>query len=366
MAAVGDDIPLSSGAQLLLERLEAPSQQPLWVLAWGGTNVLAQVLFKISNEYPAEKSATLRSRLRVYAISDQDDTGAWIRARWPEIFYIASVHGWNQYGLAAWTGISGEQYYGFDVGGPDFSQLTHDWIRENIQIGPLGKHYPDYKFIVEGDTPTFLYLIQNGLGVPEHPEYGSWGGRYSLVNPSLNGLNMRHYADAADSIVDGGQNRTYKSNQATIWRWRDAFQSDFAARMQWSLAENVDKGNHHAEVVINGTGGLRPVNVNATAGETLVFDAGETTDPDGDSLRFRWSHYKEPSADDWNVAGDVAALGLTVSGTAGERVTVRVPSAEDACEEGVCQLLHLLLEVRDSGIPALTTYRRVLIQVVAP
>ena len=34
--------------------------------------------------------------------------------------------------------------------------------------------------------------------------------------------------------VDG---RTYTSDQATIWRWRTAFQHDFAARMDWTVKD---------------------------------------------------------------------------------------------------------------------------------
>jgi hypothetical protein len=133
---------------------------------------LAQVLLKIDRDYTPEDAERIMSRLRVYAISDQDDTASWIRLNFPDVFYIASIHTWNAYGMAAWTGISGDKYYGFDQGGPDFSKMEKSWIKDNIQIGPLGKAYPDYLFIPEGDTPSFLYLIQNGLGIPEFPEYG--------------------------------------------------------------------------------------------------------------------------------------------------------------------------------------------------
>lgn len=164
MAAVGDDIPLSEGAQLLLERILAPDSRPLWIPVWGGTNVLASVLFKIRDRPDA---AQIRSKLRIYTISDQDDTGAWIRQQWPDLFYICSVHGWNQYHSAAWLGISGDGPG--EEGGPDKSIVSKEWLKEHVQIGPLGAKYPDVMYIMEGDTPTFLYLIQNGLGSPENP-----------------------------------------------------------------------------------------------------------------------------------------------------------------------------------------------------
>lgn len=307
----------------------------------------------------------MRSKLRVYTISDQDDTGAGIRQQYPDIFYISSTHGWNQYGLAAWTGISGDHYYGEDAGGPDFSKVTHKWLHDNIQIEPYGKAaYPNYAYIMEGDTPTFLYLIQNGLGVREHPDYGSWGGRYSKVNPSTI-LNFNHYGDAADH-VRGKNNNAYISNRATIWRWRNAFQSDFAARMQWSLPANMSKPNHHPVVSINGSTGLAPLNLTVEAGSTVTLDVSATLDPDGDALTFNWFQYKEPGSTDWNVEKQVPQLNISTS-NGGRLVQMSIPAEKVSCDgEGAnpsgCWLLHLILEVTDNGYHPLTSYRRVLLQ----
>ncbi|KAJ5770370.1 uncharacterized protein N7511_002421 [Penicillium nucicola] len=365
MTAVGKNVTLSSGGKLLLKSLQAKSDQPLWVLAWGGTNVLAQVLYHIRDTFSATEFTAIRSRLRVYAVSDQDDTGAWIRQQFPDIFYISSTHGWNQYGLAAWIGISGEDYYGVDQGGPDNSTVSHEWLRKNIQVGPYGKEaYPNFKFIMEGDTPTFLYLIQNGLGVSEQPDYGSWGGRYSKVEPST-ALNFNHYSDAADRVV-GKNNQMFKSSQATIWRWRDAYQNDFAARMQWSLPANLSRPNHHPIISVNGSAELSPLSISAAAGSTLTFNAAATSDPDGDSLTFNWFQYQEPGSSDWNVAGQVPQLNVS-SLDGGRKAQVQVPAASESCDAEAstssgCWLLHVILEVTDDGYHPLTSYRRILIQ----
>ncbi|GLA06481.1 hypothetical protein AnigIFM60653_007419 [Aspergillus niger] len=40
--------------------------------------------------------------------------------------------------MAALTGISGDKWYGFDKGGPDPIKISKEWIKDHIQIGPLG------------------------------------------------------------------------------------------------------------------------------------------------------------------------------------------------------------------------------------
>lgn len=369
MAAIGDEFPLSDGAQLLIERIEAELDQPLWVLVWGGTNVLAQALFTLQKTHSAEEAVRLRANLRVYTISDQDDTSAWIRHQFPDVFYISSVHAWNQYGLAAWTGISGERWYKFDPGGPDPTKVSKQWIKKNIQIGPLGSAYPNFLVIPEGDTPTFLYLIQNGLGVSEHPDYGSWGGRYGLVDSSPSGLKSRHYSDVKDCVI-GLDGRKYMSNQATVWRWRDAFQNDFAARIQWTMTNDFSKANHAPVICINGSTGLEPVYVEQEAGSSFTLDASTTYDPDeNDTLTFKWFHYREPTATQWSAELEVPELSIKKLDDEGRKVEVQIPGPEMCCVELLSrialargQLLHLILEVKDNGLPPLVSYRRILIQ----
>ena len=107
--------------------------------------------------------------------------------------------------------------------------------------GPLGKLYPCPCCIHEGDTPSFLGLIDNGLASAMSPAYGGWGGRYVWRRPSgetrpfwTQGGDSYPGQDSSRDTVVGADGKAYTSDQATIWRWRTAFQNDFAARMDWT------------------------------------------------------------------------------------------------------------------------------------
>ena len=370
--------PLNEGTELLISAVDAITENDghIWVLIWGGANVLAQALLEIQKSRSEAEVAKFVSKLRVYAISDQDDAGPWIRLNFPNMFYIASVHGWNAYGLAAWTGISGESYYNFNPGGPDTDLVTKDWLKKYIQIGPYGKEaYPDPVFIPEGDTPTFLSLIQNGLTNPCRPEWGGWGGRYTLSDLTGTSGN-RHYGDAAD-MVRGKDGNMHIGSQATIWRWRPAYQDDFAARMQWTLSNGFKTANHAPVVVLNGDSGLDALHIKTGFGKTVHLDASQSWDPDtSDSLSFKWLHYREPSATQWTVGYQVPELEFKDESGGQrkcEKVSIRIPGREEGMvfplhpekvHKWGAKTYHLILEVVDDAPFPMRAYRRVLLEVV--
>lgn len=205
-------------------------------------------------------------------------------------------------------GISGEVLRHFDKGGPDSSIVTNDWLQENIRIGALGAHYLNWSYIMEGDTPSFLGLLPNGLNTPEHPEWGGWGGRYILADASgAQGL----YSDAGDFAI-GVNNDTFFSRYASIWRWRQAYQFDFAARMQWTVnpGNSTDAGssNHQPLAVVNGSCGT--LQLPYRLGDSVVLDASQSWDPDDDSLAFDWFHYREPT---FTLQGDIPRISPNVT-----------------------------------------------------
>src|SRR5262245_38849985 len=196
----------TDASRLIVAAVDRADPRPLWVTAWGGTADLAQALWSVRATRSADEVARFVAKLRVYSISDQDDAASWIRANFPSLFWIVSVHTFGQYRLASWMGISAS------IAGADSAVVSREWLETNIRKGALGALYPLPQYIMEGDTPSFLYLIPTGLGSPEHPDWGSWGGRYGMVGPNL-GL----WSDTLDRVkgIDGEE---YTTNQATVWR----------------------------------------------------------------------------------------------------------------------------------------------------
>ena len=326
MAATGPG-KTSDGARAILAAADRDDPRPLWICIWGGANTLAQALIDVRATRTPDQLAKLVARLRVYSISDQDDAGPWIRREFPDLFYIVtpSTPSSGEYGYATWTGISGDRYYR-NGDGADFTPVTNEWLDANIRSkGPLGKVYPRFMFIMEGDTPSFLGLIDNGLDAWRRPDWGGWGGRYIYRQPY--GETHAIWTQGGDEFarvtsqdtVTGIDGREHVSDQATIWRWRDAFQNDFAARMAWTVADFAH-ANHNPIAVVDGHAGSAPIELDVTAGESVTLDASQSSDPDGQPLRFHWFHYAEAGWAD----GNLAALTLTGADTA--RVTVHADS----------------------------------------
>jgi hypothetical protein len=104
----------------------------------------------------------------------------------PGLRYVAtpSTQDGEEYYFATWTGISGDRFY-HNAPGADFAPFTDEWMNAYVRSkGPLGALYPFPCCIGEGDTPTFLGLVDNGLASAMSPAYGGWGGRYVWRQPS--------------------------------------------------------------------------------------------------------------------------------------------------------------------------------------
>jgi hypothetical protein len=366
----------SPGSKALIAAVDRNDPRPVWVTVWGGANTLAQALYDVRATRSADQLKAFEAKLRVYSISDQDDAGPWIRKEFPDVTYIVkpSSPDGGEYASATWTGIAGDEYYK-NGDGADFSQVTNAWLDKNIRAkGPLGKHYLKYAFIMEGDTPSYLGLTDNGLNSNKNPSWGGWGGRYVFRQPYgethaiwTQGGDWFGRVTSADT-VKGADGQEHTSDQATIWRWRNQFQNDFAARMDWTI-KSFAQANHHPVAVVNGEGGKDVLYIKAKPGDRVVLDASQSSDPDKNKLSYHWFHYREAG-----YSGEVGKPGLadvTVTAANTSKTTIQV---NKACREGWLAdpratrssgVAHIILEVTDHGTPQLTSYRRVIIQVDA-
>jgi hypothetical protein len=350
----------SEGSEWIISVLDKNDPRPVWVLVWGGANTLAQALWKIQSTRSEREVEKIVNKLKVYTISDQDNSGPWIRRTFPNLFYIVSpgFHENNEtaYHYGSWTGIGGERHYKY-VTGADFDIIDNPWIKQHIQSkGALGAEYPDIEYIMEGDSPSFLYLINNGLGVPERPDYGSWGGRYELYTPHYKKWHHEPesrpiWTNTQDMVWVNG--RSYVSDQATIWRWRNAYQNDFAARMDWTILP-YKKANHPPIPKLK-----HPNEITVKSNEMVKLDASLTTDPDGNKLTYKWYLYFEPGS--YLLFTDYQSnrnYSLDIEDNDKPVARFKAPQVNKP------QDMHIILEVTDNGSPALTRYQRVIVNLL--
>lgn len=351
----------SEGSNWIITVLDRNDDRPLWISVWGGANTLAQALHRIRATRTPAECDRLVAKLRVYTVSDQDDSGPWLRREFPKLFYIVSPGG--DYGSATWTGIHA------NVDGMDNTTISNTWLAANIQQGhgPLGAVYPDVSWGMEGDTPSFLGVIPNGLNVPEHPDWGGWGGRYKLYQPVvpvektntfIGGVPIPQetrpiWTNASDVYVPPVYNPygrplkpgnvRFEGDKVSLWRWRDDFQNDFAARIDWTVKPYA-AANHPPVVVLR-----HPTTLTVKSGAGFGLDAHPSHDPDGDSMSFQWFTYREASCSDAVVTFDGADNSVAV--------WAKAPKVDRT------ETVHVILRVTDKGSPPLSRYQRIIVTV---
>ena len=314
----------SEASDWIIRVLDRDDPRPVWFSIWGGPRELAQAIWKVSRTRSAGELAAFKKKIRVHSIADQDRTAGWVKQYHPDVLWIFS----NRLFRGIWA--AGDQQI-----------VSPAWLERNVRTGhgPLGAIYPAKASgkdgVKEGDTPSFFYVLPDGLSDPERPEWGNWGGRFK---PSGRG---RKY------VPDPDYERGRRSEYYSIYRWRRAYQNAFEARMDWCVRP-FEKANHEPTAVLNGdkTRGVRTIA--ADGGGKVALRAAGSTDPDGDRLAFRWWTYVEAGSY-WDApaieGADTAAAAVTVPADAAGRT------------------IHVVLEVTDAGSPPLTACRRAVLKV---
>ena len=318
----------SEGSELLIRLADEDDPRPIYVTAWGGANTLAQAIWRVQQTRSPEELKAFVRKFRLYTITDQDMVYAmrmnrdysshkWLRRDFEDDLMLV----WDE---SAWLNHN------------DLGVRNWDNIAENIQgKGAMGNVYPHYLWGVEGDTPSFLNAMPNGLNDPEDPTQVGWGGCHEKhLSPDGETNAWTNWHQPLKDISSSYEHKFYP----------DEF-NDFAARMQWA---DTGEGNHNPTPVINGSNGLKPMTMTARAGQTVKLDASASFDEDGDSLTFGWWFQQYPEVDEYPAIDNAGAPAIKIS----------IPkTAVPGCR------YHLICELHDDGAFTLPAYRRIIITV---
>ncbi|GAA5222411.1 DUF1593 domain-containing protein [Membranihabitans marinus] len=306
------------------------------VAIWGGQRELAQALWKVKENRSESELNNFCDKIQVHAIGDQDGHREYILKNFPKIHFVADGFAYmGPYGVRELASFRGMYMTG------DQSMQDNEWVKKYIHgHGALSETYPVNGHgtigMKEGDSPAFLGLIPNGLNVDIRPDWGGWGGRYRSIRPNL-------YIDAPD-FVDGVANERHSVSQ-----WRLDFQNDFLVRLQRCI-KLPNEVNRHPIASFNDDNGGQIYRRKVAAGSKLVLKVHpelKEKEPDGQDLFFDWKVYSEINGH-LNIRYKIAKNDKSIK--------IWIP------EQG--SDIHVVLRVRDSGSPSLTSYRRAILEIV--
>lgn len=318
----------SKGSDMIIQLADEADDRPIWISVWGGGNTLAQAIWQVKQTRTDKEFKEFLHKLRVYTVTDQDlsyhDRGKyelsshmWMRQLCgKELFFMWDESAWqtqNAIGSSSWN---------------EYAQ--------HIQgHGNLGARYPKNKYGVEGDTPSYLQSLPNGLHNPSNVNEIGWSGYYVWDN-TLD-RQTQCYTNTTPAVMQ--ISRKYEHY------FYPAIFANFAARMDWAKA---GKGNRNPIVVVNGKKGLDAIRLKARAGQTVALDAARSYDPDGDALSYKWWVMPESGS----YPGEVVVNDATK-----QQATLTLPA------DAAGHTIHVICEVADNGEHTLTAYRRVIITV---
>ncbi|UCD50310.1 MAG: DUF1593 domain-containing protein [Phycisphaerales bacterium] len=316
----------SEGRDHVISVVDRDDPREIWYLNWGTNEeddkptALREALDYVQQTRSAAEYERFAGKIRYVEAYNQNHLGPHRKALafymdtfWPNMDAGRWYHRWRPLT---------ERAGGFDV--------ERD-IKQGH--GPLCANYTIQK---EGDTPTFMHLIPNGLNVPGRPQWGGWAGRYHY-NDDL-GL---WWCDRQDTW----QGETNRDN--TLKRWTTHLQNDFRARADWCVARTFAEANHAPRPHLQGDDSPRVLELEAAIAAPIFLSAAGSVDADGDDLAYEWIYYHEAGT----YGGPV-----TLDNAEGQTCTVHIPA------EALDQTMHIILQVTDTGEPPLTRYRRVVLK----
>jgi len=410
VAFEGDYSADTEGSNLIKSLLLDDRPGPLYVTAQGGQSTIARALKSIHDQYvntPQWQAIRDKVSLKLIIIpsGDQDGTYArYIQPNWPEVterqlstmdfgYFVrnALVPENRVYVSSAWTreyisnrGLLGAMYRVWGDGKQmvkgdrtdyfGLSGYTADQLRK---MGYMVWTPPQEKgsFVSEGDTPTFLNLLDNGLRAYENRHWSGWGGSSRSSNVPALGLGDAQIPPASQDdpgiaigLARAGSNANPNAKAATLpagpaasparesglppispinaaanARFFAATQNDFAARLKWSVTPKFRDANHEPKVRVKG-----PTEVSVRPGSMVRLE-GEVSDPDHDTVKVTW--WQDHAAGTYS--GEVQFTDRAALST----------SFRVSAEAQPGNTIHVILEATDSGTPPLTRYHRLIVRI---
>lgn len=351
----------TEGSDFIKQLLLDNNPEPLLIQMWGGTNTVARALKSIEEtykdlaEWPSVQKK-INNKLTLYIILDQDETYTkYISVNWPALKVILSTaqfwslaYPWKAIAPAAMHPYLDGEWFAQNIKfnhGPllagyflwgDGQKLANDFDHTHGDTAEVRKNkMTRYDFISEGDSPSYLFLVDVGLRSTQDISYGGWGGRMTRTgNP--------HLWQDGDQAADFNPYTQKNDKVYPQTRWIDAIQNDFAARADWGV-ESYRDANHPPVVRLK-----HATDLTAAAGETVKLE-GTATDPDKNKLSYKWWQYFEADSFEGTISLDKPRSA---------QASFAVP---ETAKKG--DTIHIVLEVTDNGTPALTRYQRVIVTV---
>lgn len=174
----------TEGSEWIIKAAKKKSDQPLWVLVWGGLEDVAQAL---------HDAPEIKENIRVYWIGGPNkkwsvNAYAYIAEHHSDLWMIeanATYRGWFMDNDSP-ENIKGDAYY-------------DNFIKARGEMGKEFKNLYDGE-IKMGDTPSLAYVMN---GEPNTPEGESWGGSFTKISHSSKAIFERN-TTINDTVVAYG------------------------------------------------------------------------------------------------------------------------------------------------------------------
>lgn len=371
----GDYSENTEGSDLIKAAILDQIPGHLYITAWGGESTIARALKSIEDENKNKPNwkqlkATISKKVVLLSSGHQDLTYVqYIRPNWPDIDCRQYQKGPN-YSYGAQLNALKE----------NAELLTPKWMQQQIRsVGPLGEIYRvwgdgkqmvkgdpfDYfgldgysneelkkmgyivwmpkqekgSWLGEGDTGTFMNLLDNGLQAIETDAPGGWGGKPFHPNPKTY---IDPFSNDTSKVKDLVISEEYlkkiaesEDNSVAFPNFFPAAQHDFAARMKWSVTNNFKSANHAPIIQLKGS-----ATIQVKPGQQIYLNA-TVKEPDGDQYEVKWWQFSKKQTE--------TVLGINQKNSLQTSVTIPANAKK--------QTLYLVLQVQEKNENSLTSYQ---------